>query len=143
MFINPFDRLRQLPPAWANHVAFSGLGFFAALIALAFAVTFGAPLLAALLVAVVLVSWRLGLIYVGAVSAIGVAVAYVFMLRFGMPINHAAALAVLIVVGIKKADDHKREGESVAMCIGKVVVTMLWPVSLVAMQPLAGAFHRL
>lgn len=94
MFVNPLDRVPQIPQDWANHIAYGGaLG---------------------IVVLVVLVAAGLG-----PVPAVTIAVAI-----------------VLAVAAAKKTVDYFREGESLAMCVGKAVVTAVWPATFLLVMAL-------
>lgn len=80
MWINPLDRVPQVPQDWANHIVYGGL-------------------------------MGLGL------QLVGLPAEYAF--------NVVAATALA-----KKFADFVAEGESAYVCIGKAIVTVLWPGSI-------------
>ncbi len=85
-FVNPLDKVPQIPRDWANHIAYGGvLGF-------------------------------------GIWAALD-------LLEVDYP-QALATLAVLIVASLKKAVDFVEEGESAGECIGKALVTAVWPASM-------------
>lgn len=85
-FVNPLDKLPQVPADWANHIVYGGL---------------------------------LGL---GLWAACD-------LLELPYP-QACAAQGVLLVASVKKLVDYVLEGESVAVCVGKALVTALWPASM-------------
>lgn len=93
-WINPLDRVPQIPQDWANHIAQGGL-WSCALTALL--VLLGSPLLGAL--------------------------------TFSF-------YAMTFVSVLKKVVDYFKAGQTVKMCVGKAVVTVLWPASLLAVANL-------
>jgi len=89
MFVNPLDKVPQIPQDWGNHIAYGGALGVAALL---------------LLVA----------------AGVGISPAVVI-----------AALFVLAAAAVKKTVDFFLEGESLEVCVGKAVVTAVWPATLV------------
>ena len=83
-WINPLDRLPQVPQDWANHIIYGGI--------LGTGVMLSTP-----------------------------------FLPMPYPAAWMATLTALVVTAIKKAFDYLKEGESLAMCVGKTVATALWP----------------
>ena len=82
-WVNPLDRLPQIPVDWANHIAQGGIA--------GVALFMGSKLV-------------------------------------GYPLTHLhVTLAILAVSSAKKAVDYVKEGESIQVCVGKAVVTALWP----------------
>ena len=45
-----------------------------------------------------------------------------------------AAVLTFVVSAIKKGVDFVKEGESAAMCIGKTIVSCLWPLSIAILR---------
>ena len=89
MFVNPLDKVPQIPQDWGNHVAYGG---------------------------------ALGVVTLLVLTAAGV----------GVPRAVAiAALFVLAVAAVKKTVDYFLEGESLELCLGKAVVTAVWPATFV------------
>jgi hypothetical protein len=78
-WINPLDRVPQIPRDWANHIIYGG---------------------------------ALGLI----VQLVG---------------SSGAALAVVFAISAaKKIVDYYKENETWQMCVGKTIVSCLWPLSI-------------
>lgn len=87
-WINPLDRVPQIPQDWANHIAQGGL-------------------------------WSMLIIYL--------------LSAFGLSIQASTLLAFMVMATVsvlKKIVDYFKEGESLKVCTGKAVVTVLWPASL-------------
>lgn len=87
-WMNPLDRVPQIPQDWANHIAQGGL-------------------------------WSI--LMVCLLSA------------FGLSIQASTLLAFMVMATVsvlKKVVDYFKEGESLSVCAGKAVVTVLWPASL-------------
>lgn len=85
-FVNPLDKVPQVPVDWANHIVYGGV---------------------------------LGLALLGAFGALDLPDPDVL-----------AAAAVLLVACVKKLVDFVLEGEAVAVCVGKALVTALWPATI-------------
>ena len=95
-WINPLDRVPQIPQDWANHIAQGGL-------------------------------WSLLMVCL--------------LCAAGLPIRSATLAACLVmatVAVLKKAVDFVKEGESLRVCVGKALVTVLWPLSMVVITRLMG-----
>lgn len=95
-WVNPLDKVPQVPVDWANHIVQGGAA---------------TCVLAGLMIA----SGKLSVVH-------SVDVAAVLML----------ALSV-----VKKAADFFKEHEGIGVCVGKALVTVVWPASLVAAVHLA------
>ena len=75
-WINPLDRVPQVPQDWANHVIYGG----------------------------------------------------VFGTLLSLVVSHVTAFVIVLAVSAaKKAVDYFKEHESVAMCVGKALVSAAWP----------------
>jgi hypothetical protein len=101
MWINPLDKVPQIPVDWANHISQGGLGTVA------------------MIVAQLVVHHAMG---------------------HALDVFHPTLYAALVMTAVscgKKLIDFIKVGpptESAGVCIGKAIVTVLWPWSLVAAQ---------
>ena len=93
-WINPIDRMPQIPQDWANHIAQGGLW---------------SCLLTALLVG------------------------------FAVPLLTAVTLSFYAMTAVsvaKKVVDYFKAGQTLQVCVGKAIVTVLWPASLLVVAKL-------
>lgn len=87
-WINPLDKVPQVPVDWANHIVQGGVG------------------------SVVLM---------------------LLLILIGTPIStavHYSTYCMTALAVTKKVVDYLKEGESWKVCVGKALVTVLWPASL-------------
>lgn len=85
-FVNPLDKVPQVPVDIANHIVFGGI--------LGFVLWMGFDLL-------------------------------------DVPYAQACATeAVLVIASLKKLIDYVFEGETVFVCVGKALITAVWPASM-------------
>jgi hypothetical protein len=93
-WINPLDKVPQVPVDWANHIVYGGL--------------------------------------LGLAVQTAAAVAQAKGIGPGFAPREVAAAVVLAVAALKKTADYLKEGESWQMCVGKTIVTAVWPLSFLA-----------
>ncbi len=86
-WINPFDKVPQVPVDWANHIVYGG-------------------------------------------------VAGTLLCLLGVSTIQALA-AVFIISAAKKSVDYFKVSETVSMCVGKTIVSCVWPLSIFLLE-LAG-----
>ena len=87
-WINPLDRVPQIPQDWANHISQGGL-------------------------------WSLAVM--------------LFVMALGVSQHEASCYAFSLMAFVsvtKKTVDYFKEFESLPVCIGKAIVTVLWPASI-------------
>ena len=85
MWINPLDRVPQVPVDWANHIVYGGL--------------------LGLAVFEIDTQWHVS----------------------RLTPQQLATVVVFAAAAAKKIVDYIKEGESLAMCLGKTFVTAAWP----------------